>query len=321
MSGIRRDWYPRQAESNAMHEISSPTRGLPGIGLSKEFVWKHRWLPKSVAAISWLLFLTAFFWRRSELLILLSAAIALLCSYAWGYSDRAYGLFFSPALTHLKRKQYAEVWDSLAATRELATVAACGEREETGVRSSVQNLVRNLQELARISPQDDVLEIGCGVGRVGRELAAHCRSWTGCDVSAKMLAHAQDRLKGVDNIRLVALQRGGLREFKAGAFDVVFATNMLGHLDEFDRWRYVEEAFRVLRPGGRLLIDNIDLESDAGWKMFANDGLSFGEAERPPYMPRFSTAAEFVSYASRAGFSEVAVHKQSPLVIVTAEKT
>jgi SAM-dependent methyltransferase len=95
---------------------------------------------------------------------------------------------------------------------------------------------------------------------------------------------------------------------------------MLCHLDEMDRWRYVEEAFRVLRSGGRLLIDNIDLESDAGWKMFANDALTFGEAERPPYMPRYSTAAEFSSYASRAGFTRVAVHKRSPLVIVTAEK-
>jgi ubiquinone/menaquinone biosynthesis C-methylase UbiE len=283
-------------------------------------VWKHRWLPKAVAAISWLFFLTAFFWRKSEPLILLSAAIALSCTYAWGYSDRAFRLFFSPALTHLKRKQYAAVWDSLAATRELATISACGERDESAVRSSVQICVRNIQELARISPQDEVLEIGCGVGRVGRELAPHCKSWTGSDVSARMLAYAEERLKGMENIRLVLLQRGGLREIKSGSYNVVFATNMLCHLDEMDRWRYVEEAFRVLRSGGRLLIDNIDLESDAGWKMFANDALTFGEAERPPYMPRYSTAAEFSSYASRAGFTRVAVHKRSPLVIVTAEK-
>ena len=303
-----------------MHEVSSPIRGVPSIGLSKEFVWKHRWLPKAVAAISWLVFLTALFWRQSELWVVISAGFALLCSYAWGYSDRAFRLFFSPALTHLKRKQYAAVWDSLATTRELASVAACGEREETGVRSSVQNCVRNLKELARISPQDEVLEIGCGIGRVGRELAAHCKSWTGCDVSAKMLAYAEERLKGIENVRLVALRRGGLREFKEGSFDVVFATNMLGHLDEIDRWRYVEEAFRVLRPRGRLSIDNIDLESDAGWKMFTNDARSFAEAERPPYMPRFSTGAEFVSYASRAGFVQVAAHRRSPLVIVIAVK-
>jgi len=238
-----------------MHEISSPSRGVPKIGLGKEFVWKHRWLPKAVAAVSWLLFLTAFFWRRSEPLVLVSAATALLCSYAWGYSDRAFRLFFSPALTQLKRDQYADVWDSLAATRELATVSACGEREETGVRSSVESCVRNLQDLARISAQDEVLEIGCGVGRVGRELATHCKSWTGCDVSARMLAYAEERLTGKDNTRLVRLRRGGLRvhvEFRVGHRRRRLEPPRPGHHDVRDEERHgdvVEErGARMIRP-------------------------------------------------------------------------
>jgi hypothetical protein len=43
---------------------------------------------------------------------------------------------------------------------------------------------------------------------------------------------------------------------------------MLAHLDEIDRWRYVQESFRVLRPGGRLFVDTIDIESNEGWGMF-----------------------------------------------------
>ena len=136
-----------------------------------------------------------------------------------------------------------------------------------------------------------------------------------------MLAYAADRLCGIGNTRLVKLESVGLPEFDSNSFDLVYFTNMLMHLDEMDRWLYLQEAFRVLRPEGRVFFDNIDLESDAGWNMFANDANRYRYLERPPYMPRFSTGAELSAYAVHAGFSSVACHRRSPLVIITAIKS
>jgi ubiquinone/menaquinone biosynthesis C-methylase UbiE len=175
-------------------------------------------------------------------------------------------------------------------------------------------------ELASLDSQDEVLEIGCGVGRIGLELAPHCRVWTGADISRNMLACASERLRELNNIKLVRLQRACLDEFPSGSFDVVYSTNMFAHLDEMDRWRYVEDGFRVLRPNGRLFIDNVDLESDAGWSTFAEGAKSSQDLERPPYEPRLSTAAELMTYALRAGFERVQSHRRPPLVIVTAIK-
>jgi ubiquinone/menaquinone biosynthesis C-methylase UbiE len=250
--------------------------------------------------------------------MLIAGAAVLACSYfAWGYSSRAREEVLWKPLACFQRRQYAQVWDELAGTLRDASVTATGTAEEPSLRYSAAHCIHNLLSIARVRPDDSVLEIGCGVGRIGRELCPHCRDWTGADISARMLGFAAQRLRGIDNARLVQLREVGLSEFADASFDVVYATNMLAHLDEMDRWRYIQESFRVLRAGGRILLDNIDVESDAGWKIFEYDARRYHQLERPPYMPRFSTASELMSYARRAGFQEISAHPDPPLVIVT----
>src|SRR5262249_26297151 len=162
-----------------------------------------------------------------------------------------------------------EVWDTLAATPHEAKVAACGHGSESAIRDSAVATVADIVEFASVRQGDDVLEIGCGVGRIGLALAPRCRSWTGADISCNMLAEAATRLRGVSNVGLVKLQKTGLHEFQDGSFDVVYSTNAFDHLDQMDRWLYIKDAFRVLRAEGRLYVDNTNIQSEQGWAAFA----------------------------------------------------
>ncbi len=284
---------------------------------------KYRWVPALAVFVCVATFVAVVVDGMSRTWILGSVTALAFACYVWGYAVRAARAqrpFGYPSLLNLPRRHYSEVWDALAASPELARAAATGRRDEADVRRSAQTPVKNLTELGRVQPTDDILEFGCGVARIGLELAPLCHTWTGADLSTNMLATAAERLQGVTNVRLVKLQQVGLDEFESNSFDLVYSTSMLDHIDGMDRWRYVKDAFRVLRPGGRLCIDNIDLECEEGWKAFFKDSESYQKLERVPYQPTPTTGAELTTYALRAGFAQVQAHKRAPVVIVTAVK-
>ena len=285
------------------------------------FVHRHRWLPMAAAVLIVAGYFAAVLAHATSATLLAFAACAATALFAWGYAAHASRQRLWAPLNHLSRRQYRDVWDSLMDSQLVPRVADPEASDEEDLGPSTARCLENLKGLAGVSLKDDVLEIGCGAGRIGAPLAPLCRSWAGADISAKMLARASERLSPVPNARLVQLSRTGLREFQDNSFDVAYCTSVFGHLDEMDRWQYIREALRVLRPGGRLLVDNIDVESDAGWRGFLKQASLYQDLERPPFMPRFSTAAELMNYANRAGFAEVRVAREAGLVVVTAVKS
>ena len=284
------------------------------------FVHRHRWLPMVVAVTIAVGFAGAIWAHMACPILLAFAACSAAALFVWGYSTHASRQRLWAPLNHLSRRQYAEVWDSLMDSKLVPRVAEPEVSDGEDLGPSTAQCLESLTGLAGVSIKDDVLEIGCGAGRIATGLAPVCRNWVGADISSKMLALASDRLGTVPNARLVQLSTVSLAQFKDDSFDVVYCTSVFGHLDEMDRWRYIQGAFRVLRRGGRLLVDNIDVESDAGWQAFLKQTNLYQDLERPPFMPRFSPAAELTNYAGRAGFGGARVTRQGSLLVVTATK-
>lgn len=113
-----------------------------------------------------------------------------------------------------------------------------------------------------------VLELGCGSGRLLGPLAAAGNQVVGLDSSAAMLDRAGKRLHSAiarGEVRLIEGDMQDLSLLSKGTFDLVMVPlNGLLHVDEPGAQRRVlEEAARVLQPGGLLAIDVLHAVPDA----------------------------------------------------------
>lgn len=92
----------------------------------------------------------------------------------------------------------------------------------------------------------DVLDLGCGTGVVLRELSAWAHP-VGLDMSPKALGYCQTR-----DLKQLVKGDGVHLPFKDGSFDAIIGLDIFEHIDD-DAGAFAE-AFRVLRPGGVVVL-------------------------------------------------------------------
>lgn len=115
---------------------------------------------------------------------------------------------------------------------------------------------------AGLKPHHDVLDIGCGIGRMAMPLTEYLTgSYTGIDISKKAIKYCERQIKK-DNFRFIHaglynqtynLSGGSSARyrlpFEDRSFDFVFLTSVFTHLLKEEVQNYVTEISRVLRPG------------------------------------------------------------------------
>jgi SAM-dependent methyltransferase len=101
------------------------------------------------------------------------------------------------------------------------------------------------------APRDDVVEIGCGVGRLTRVLAARVATVRALDVSPEMLARARQANPGLTNVTWIEGDGVSLSGIASASADAVVSHVVFQHIpDPAVTLGYVREIGRVLRPGG-----------------------------------------------------------------------
>jgi len=123
------------------------------------------------------------------------------------------------------------------------------EREsQPGFRRQSSWLVRT----AGAAQGAKLLEVGCGAGSLVAQVVGSGYHYFGCDLSPRMAAGARERALKARVTAGIACADAESLPFRTASVDLVIAVGVLEYLPR--PLRFLEEAARVLRSGGRLLL-------------------------------------------------------------------
>lgn len=156
-------------------------------------------------------------------------------------------------------------FDRLAADAPEAGVALYTLGDPDLLAAATAELIRVITSWTDVSGKT-VLDFGCGIGRVTAALAPLAREVVGVDVSPRMIAQAEART-AASNVRFEIGNGADLAGFADDSFDLFLAVDSFPYLvragEDVVRG-HVNEAARLLRPGGELIVFNWSYRGDLG---------------------------------------------------------
>ncbi len=194
-----------------------------------------------------------------------------------------------------------------------------GERAAMYVTSATHRdpeVLARLVALAAPEPDWDALDVATGTGHTAFALAPHVRAVVGLDLTPEMLAEAE-RVRAERGLANVTFRAGDVHAlpFAGASFDLVTARRAPHHFADIGK--ALGEMRRVLRPGGRLVVDDRSVPEDDFVDRTMNrlDWLH-DESHVRQYRP-----SEWRQMLERAGFAVEAVEpyvSHRPIASLTA---
>jgi ubiquinone/menaquinone biosynthesis C-methylase UbiE len=223
-----------------------------------------------------------------------------------------------------------ETWDAFFSDFYLRAYADDVRRDEAEAQALAA------ARLAGCEPGADVLDVPCGFGRHAVPLAHAGYRIVGVDRSETLLAEARRRAAGA---RWPKLVRADYRKlpFADQSFDVAACLfSSLGYLGDEGDTKVLGEIGRVLRPGGRIVIETMHRDllvrefREQDWRLVGEGRLlleqrtfdavagvaqttqtlidNTGERDSRSFSVRVYSATELIGMLARAGFGEVKCH-------------
>ncbi len=168
-------------------------------------------------------------------------------------------------------------------------------------------LERQILIEAGLKPDHFLVNVGCGSGRLEQSLKDYLSGpLLGTDVVPSLLKHARNTCGRSDwqfrHVKSIEIPLG------SGRADMVSFFSVLTHTLHEDSYRYLCEASRVLKSGGRVVMSFLEFDSPHCWSIFKEtvDGRIKGHStQHNQFISRDAIAA----WASHTGLKTVEILK------------
>lgn len=147
---------------------------------------------------------------------------------------------------------YERWWDL---SHSLSLHYGIWDKDTKTLPQALENTNRKIAERAGITGGERVLDAGCGVGGAAVFMAKNFKARvTGITLSQKQVDYATEKAAALGLSELINFdcQDYTQTKFEDEQFDVVWACESMASAR--DKSAFIREAFRVLKPGGRLTV-------------------------------------------------------------------
>jgi ubiquinone/menaquinone biosynthesis C-methylase UbiE len=193
-------------------------------------------------------------------------------------------------------EDYEKLVAELLATRPLdeAMAAAVG-----GDFESVGIIERAVVRHAGLRDGMTLIDLGCGSGRLAWALGQTMQvQYTGIDIVQALLDYARGKAPSHYRFMLNRTLRIPVPDASA---DMVSAFSVFTHLLHAETYLYMEDIFRVLRPGGRLVFSFLEFADPEHWLVFSGT-VNAQRVSMTPHLNQFIERNAIELWCAKLGY-------------------